>query len=491
MKIIFINPPAWNFTGQTNANCPVLGVMYLATILDKAGYQAKVIDAEALGWSWDKLAQEIKQENPDVIGLTSTTLFMPVLYKTADVCRETLPQVKILAGGFGPSLEPEKTLKECPSIDILGLGESEITIIELIRCLEANGDLSKINGLAFRNQSGDVIKTAPRPLIEDLDSLPLPDYRLINPPFSFYHGVFGVYKGIALPNAVMVGSRGCPHRCIFCCNAGKKPRFRSAKSIADEIEFYKKELKVKSIQFYDDEFVGMSSGQNAWVREVCQEIIDRGLDDLGYLCQGRCSRFLDLETLKMMRRAGFRWIWWGVESGSQKILDRIKKDLKIDDIYYSFKLAKKAGLLSLMFMMVGFPDETKEDVKKSADLIKGIKPDKIRIHITTPLPGSELWEELYQKGQIDEFDYFKYSTRLSVVHHTDTMTREEIKEYYRMLIFRFENGYWYFFKFVLKSLTTIEGWKQFSKRLKIAVNHLFKWRKMKKSEAHEKNNHHN
>ena len=478
MKVIFINPPVCNFTGQVNATSPVLGVMYLATVLDCAGYAAKVIDAEALGWSWDKLAQRMKEENPDVIGLTATTLGMPILYKTAEVCRQALPRAKIIAGGFGPTLEPEKTLNECSAIDILGLDEGEITIVELIKRLELGGDWSPVKGIAFRGASGEIIKTEPQPLIENLDSIPFPNYKLLEPEFSYYHGVHGTHKEIELPNAVMMGSRGCPHRCIFCCNAGKRPRFRSAKNIVDEIEFYKKELKVKSVQIYDNEFVGMNAAQNQWIREICREIIDRKLDDLGYICQGRCSKFVDLATLQEMRRAGFRWIWWGVESGSQKVLDRIKKDLKLADIYKSFALAKEAGIYSLMFIMVGFPDETKDDIKKTSRLIKAIKPEEIRIHIATPLPGSELWQELYQNGQIDEFDFMKYDTRLTVVHHTNTMTSAEIKKYYQILLFRFENGYWYFIKFFIKSLSTIDGWKKLGKRLKMAGRYFNNWLKV-------------
>jgi len=478
MKILLINPPICNFTGQAIANSPVLGIIYLATILDKAGYKIKVIDAEALGMSWDQLSDRLKTEMPDVIGLTSTTLGMPALYKTADICRASLPDAKILAGGFGPTLEPEKTLKECPAIDVIGMGECEETIIELIRNLDSNENLSQVKGIAFRGINQEFFQTLSRLPIEDLDSIPFPNYDLLEPKFSAYHGAHGNHRGINSPNAVMMGSRGCPHRCIFCCNAKKKPRFRSPKNIVDEIEFYKKKLNIKSVQLYDNEFIGMSSMQNKWIKEICQEIIDRNLNDLGYLCQGRCSKFINIETLKLMRKANFRWIWWGVESGSQKILDRIKKDLKIEDIYSSFKLAKEAGIYSLMFIMVGFPDETKQDVKKTATLIKKIKPEKIRIHITTPLPGSELWEELYQNGQIDEFDFFKYDTRLTVVHHTNTMSSEDIKKAYKMLLFRFENGYWYFVKFMAKSLLSFDGWKKLFKRVGMTIEHFWDWFKI-------------
>lgn len=478
MKILFINLPICNLNGLTVANSPVLGVIYLATILDKAGYQAKVIDAEALGLSWESLSQKVKEENPDIIGITATTLGMPALYKTAEICQEALPDVKIMVGGFGPTLEPEKTLEHCPAIKLVGLNECEDNIIEIVKALAQNCDLSKVRGIVYRKENGGYIRTEPQKLIEDLDTIPLPNYELLEPDFLSYSGVHGGYKDIEFPNAVIMGSRGCPHRCTFCCNAQKRPRFRSAKNIADEIELYKNKYHIKSVQMYDNEFIGMTANENQWVNEVCDEIIKRGLNDLGYIVQGRCNKFIELETLKKMRQAGVRWIWWGVESGSQKILDRIKKDIKVEDVYRAFGLAKQAGIYSLMFLMVGFPDETGEDIKNTAKMIKKIKPEGVRVHITTPLPGSELWQELYEKGQIDEFDYLKYNTRIAVVHHTDTMTREEIKKHYRLLVFRFENGWWYFVKFMAKSLLTVEGWKGLARRLNMVKEYVGDWFKI-------------
>ncbi len=469
MKILFINPPVCNLTGHSIANSPVLGVMYLAAVLEKNNYQAKIIDADAMHLSWDALMAKIISEKPDIIGLTSTTLGLPVMFETVNCCRKAAPQAKIVVGGIGPTLEPKRVISENKAIDIVCIGEGEDTVVELAKKLENNQSLRDVKGLAFY-ENGEYFQTEPRPLIKDLDSIPFPAYHLLEPSFSAYPGVHGGYEGINRPNAVMMGSRGCPHRCIFCCcNFQRSARFRSPKNIVDEIEFCHKVLGANSIHLYDNEFVGMTPQQNAWIEQICDELIKRGLDKLGYIVQGRCSRFISLETLKKMRQAGIRWVWWGVESGSQKILDRIKKDIKIDEIIRTFKLAKRAGLKSLMFIMIGFPDETNFDIKKSGRLIRKIKPDKLRVHIVTPLPGSELWDELNKNGQIWETDFLKYDTRLSVVHSTNTMSREEIKRVYQTFLFKYENGYWYFIKFFLKSLVTKEGLKQVPERIRKAL----------------------
>ncbi|MCX6796610.1 MAG: radical SAM protein, partial [Candidatus Falkowbacteria bacterium] len=399
MKILFINPPSNNFTGKTSTNSPVLGVLYLATILYEHGHDANVLDADRLELTWDQLIERLKNEKPDVIGLSSTTLSMPVLNKTAEICKQTLPNAWVLVGGFGPTLEPDKTLADSKFIDIVCMGECEITIVDLIKCLENKDDLKSVRGIVFRDAENKIVKNEPGEIVQDLDTLPMPDYKLLEPSFSHYDGVHGEFEGILMPNAVMMGSRGCPHRCIFCCNAQKIPRFRSPRKIVDEIEFYKKEFKVKSVQLYDNEFIGMTMAQNKWIMEICDEIIKRGLNDLGYICQGRCSKFVTTEVLEKMYQAGFRWIWWGVEAGSQRILDRIQKDLRIEDVKHVFAITKKIGIKSSMFIMVGLPDETEEDIRLSSKLIKEVKPDKLRIHITTPLPGSKLWDELIANDQ--------------------------------------------------------------------------------------------
>jgi radical SAM superfamily enzyme YgiQ (UPF0313 family) len=465
MKILFINPPSNNFTGKTSTNSPILGIIYLATILDIKGYDVRVLDADRIEMTWEELKEHLIKESPDVIGLTSTTLNMRALNKTAEICRQTLPNSVILAGGFGPSLEPEKTMENCKEIDIIGMNECEITIVDLIQCLDKKGNLANVKGIVYRNSDGKIIKTVPQKFVEALDTIPRPNFDLLEPSFDHYSGVHSEFEGILRPNAVMMGSRGCPHRCIFCCNANKFPRFRSSKNIVDEIEYYKKEFKVRSVQFYDNEFIGMSKAQNKWIMEICDEIIKRDLNNLGYLCQGRCSKFVESEVLDRMYQAGFRWIWWGVESGSQRILERIQKDLNLDDVRHVFKITKKSGIKSSMFIMVGLPNETKEDIKMSVKLIDEVKPDKLRIHITTPLPGSKLWDELFSKNQIEIFDYFQYDTRSRAVHHTDTMSSDEIKSYYQYLLFKYEYGYWKSLKVFMSLVVNPCNWARLARKI--------------------------
>lgn len=479
MKILLISPPIWNIFKHCMSTSPPLGLMYLAAILERQGHQVKVIDADAkaLKLTWEQLAQRIKAENPDIVGLTATSLGMPALFKTAELIKKVNPKIFVVVGGYGPTLEPERTFKEGWGIDVVMLGEGEKTIVELARALVNNESLDKVKGIIFR-RDGKLERTENQTEIEDLDSIPMPAYHLLEPHYSTYDGVHG--NLLKLPNAVMLASRGCPHRCIFCSNKMIKVRFRSPKNIVREMKYLRDELGFKSIQLYDNEFIGMAANQKKWIIDLCEEIIKEGLNNFEFLVQGRCNRFVDLETLQKMKQAGFKWIWWGVESGSQKVLNAIKKDITIEDIKRTFKLAREAKIKSMAFIMIGLPKETREDVALTAKLLEEIRPDIVRIHITTPLPGSELYEEFVREGKIDDFNLINYDTRRHVVHHTDELSAKEIKELYQMMAFRLEHNKFYFIKILIKSIFSWQDILKLPRRLKKIVSYSFEWLKLKK-----------
>jgi len=480
MKTLLIYPPLHNFLGSCHSATTPLGLMYLAAVLEKNNYLVKIIDAEKLLLSWEDLKQRIIKEKPDIIGIGGTSLSLPALCKTAEICHNILPNAKIIAGGAGVTFEPKKVLQENPAIDLVVMYEAEKTILEIMEYFKDNKNLSNINGIAFRENNKIVINEK-QEYISDLDSIPFPAYHLLEPNFTAYPGIHRgeqIY-GLKMPNAVIMASRGCPHRCIFCSNGKIKKRQRDPVKIVDEIEFCYKKIHAKSIQFYDDEFIGTSPAQNKWVEEICDEIIKRGLNKLDYFVQGRCSSFINLQTLQKMHDAGFKWIWWGVESGSQKVLDLMKKDTTVADIENSFKLAKQAKIKSLMFIIIGIPGETKKDVLKTGKLIEKIKPDQVRFHIITPFPGSAIWDTLKAKDQIEDYNFLHYNTRFSAVHHTDEMTKQEIEEIYNMMILRYESDKKNLIKVFFKSFLSLKEFKKLPFRIKKIFKHIPQWIKMK------------
>lgn len=482
MKILLINPPLHNFLNECHSETTPLGLMYLAAVLEKNNYSVKILDAERLLLSWDDLKEKVILEKPDLIGIGGTSLSLPALCKTAEICSLILPNIKIIAGGMGVTFEPERVLKENPAIDLVVMYEAEKTILEIMQHFQGNKKLSDIKGIAFR-KNREIIINEKQEYISELDSIPFPAYHLLEPSFSHYSGMHrgAQIYGLEMPNAVIMASRGCPHRCIFCSNGKIKNRRRDPIKIVDEIEFCYKKIGAKSIQFYDDEFIGTSPAQNKWIEEICNEIISRKLNHFGYLVQGRCSKFIDLATLKKMKQAGFNWICWGVESGSQKVLDLMKKDITITDIENAFKLAKQAEIKSLMFIIIGIPGETREDVLETGKLIERVKPDKVRFHIITPFPGSEIWETLKAKNQIEDYNFLHYNTRFNAVHHTDEMTKKEIEEIYNMMILRYESNKKNLIKVFFKSFLSLKEFKKLPFRIKKIFKHIPQWIKMKSS----------
>ncbi|RJQ31194.1 radical SAM protein [Candidatus Parcubacteria bacterium] len=477
MKVILINPALCNFR-DSSAHAMPLGLMYLAAVIEQQGHTAKVLDADNLRLSWEDMEKKLSTERPDVIGITATSLSMVALKKTAEVAKKILPKSRIIAGGFGPTLEPHRTLKENPVIELVCLGESERTIVDLLKCWQDKLPLDQIKGIIYRD--GDkLIETAKREPIMDLDTLPFPAYHLLEPPQEKYIGIHTEVEGIKRPILVMFASRGCPHRCIFCSLGSKVVRFRKPQKVVDEIEKYVKTYRAQAIQLYDDEFIGMSPQENIWVSEICDEIIKRKLDHIGYMVQGRCSRFIEPDVLKKMRRVGFRWIWWGVESGSQQVLDSIKKDIKVENIKRAFALAKQADLKSLMFIMTGFPEETEKNIKETADLISEVKPDTVRIHIATPLPGSELKRILESGNMIEDYNVLNYVMRGKAVHHTKYFSSKEIVRNYEMLKFRFEEGHKRFVRIFFKSFLTVSGLKKLPVRAYKIFTYSMRWLKWK------------
>ena len=484
MKILLINPPAFNDIGEVTALNPFLGLLYLAAFSEKHGYpNTKIVDADVARLSWQELGNLLVKESPDIVGITATTRFLPALFKTAEIARKKLPNSVIVAGGWGPTVEPEKVLKAAnQAVDLVVMKEGEATFLEIIKRTEAGSkDFNGINGLAFLGKNGWLTVTQPRELIMDLDSIPWPAYHLLYPDFSEYCGMHRSLEGMTHPVATMSATRGCPNRCAYCSSGRTLHRSRGPKDIVAEMEFYKNKFQVKSIQLYDDDFIGLTPKQNEWIKEICNEIIKKNLHKtLAFLAWGRCSQFIELETLKKMKEANFVWIRWGVESGSQKVLDVIKKDIQVPNIIRAFALAREAGIKSAAYIMIGLPGETPADIKMTSDLIKKIKADRVSIHPLTPWPGTEMTRYLKENNLLDELtpDYYKLDMRKNIIHHTNEMTRDEIMKYYRLMIFRFESNYRNFIKFGVKSLTTIDGWKKLFKRIKIIINYFLGWSKL-------------
>lgn len=386
MQVLLINPPS----EDKNPILP-LGLASIAAFLEHNGVDVKIIDAWALALNYEDIVNEVKEIEADIIGITMVSPRYNQAKKTAEAARRGCPNATIVLGGPHPSALPTETLQDIPEVDICVIGEGEQTMLDLVNALSDGDRLHNIKGIAFRTEDS-VVVTDPRPPIKDLDSLPMPARHLF--PIEKYktHPPYGRKN----PYMTMMTSRGCPFSCAYCSKEtfGNRLRMMSAKKVVEEIEFLVNQYGTKEIHFYDDTFtVNMKR-----VRGICDEIIDRKIDII-WSCTTRVN-VINEELLRKMKEAGCWLISYGVESGSQEILDAMGKGITIEQVSEAFKMTRKQGIKILAFFMMGFLGETEEDIQKTIDFSKQLKPDFVSWDILKIFPGSKLYRLFVKEGKL-------------------------------------------------------------------------------------------
>jgi len=389
---------------KTDNNHPPLGLLYLATVLKKNKIPVKILDTTFI--KDDKeLEEEILKNKNKIIGLSVVTPYINKAVFISKKIRKLLPDSIIVFGGPHPTIRPNETLDE-PSVDMIVLGEGEETIVELIKAIEKGKALSTVKGIGFKKGKKKII-TKRREPIKNLDSIPIPDRSLL-PMFSRYCKVVGGDFFTSPPATTMITSRGCPFNCNFCQPSlrkifGPAVRFRSANNIVDEIEYLGKEFGLRKFHFVDDTF----TANKQRILDFCDLVKKRGLK-IKWTTNSRVNT-IDEEMLTTMKDAGCTRLSFGVESGSQDVLDKMNKCITTEQIEKAFKLCTKLKLFSVGSLMLGYPSETKEDLIKTKELIKRIEPDRIDLHIVNPIIGTQLHEFAKKNNLLLEDNYEKYT----------------------------------------------------------------------------------
>lgn len=358
------------------------GLLSLAAVLLPHA-EVKVFDPEPL----DQALEEVAQFQPHIIGITAMSQTYPRAKEVYSILKKKLPRAVFLLGGPHPTALPEEVYEELKP-DAIIIGEGEETVLEVVQ----GKPWEEIQGIFYHGQ-----KNPPRPLIEDLDSLPLPAYSLM-PTFSRYLIPPGTIRGVWSSRGTIniMTSRGCPFHCIFCGSSllfGKRVRRYSVARVLEEVEGLMKGYGVDSFWFTDDVFTVLPS----WVEEFCSEIERRGLK-LSWSCQLRADT-VEKPLLLAMKRAGCLQVDIGVESGSEQVLKTLKKGIRPEDIERAFSLLKEVKLRAMATFVIGSPGETREDIRLTHQLLKKIKPSFSQFFFLIPYPGSELYEKDRSKNR--------------------------------------------------------------------------------------------
>ncbi len=410
MKVLLINPPIREWS---KPNVFPLGLGYIAAVLLEEGHEVEVLDINALRLSKEEVEKTINSIKFDVAGIGGIVTIYKYVKWLVMVLRKGHPDKKIIVGGSVGTSIASLMLEKNP-VDIVCMGEGEETVKELVKTLEEGGDLSKVRGICYKDGKGGVHRTPVREPISDLDKLPLPAWDLF--PMDIY-----VKNPVGAPNRNkwsdgcaddstlsmnVNGTRGCPYQCIYCYHdfMGVKYRTRSPENIIMELGVLYKKYGVTYFHFTDDEFVLKKD----FIFEFCRKI--KALSGncgvtFTWGCAGRVN-LMDEKLLAAMADAGCVSIGYGIESGSQKMLDFMKKQVTVEEAKRAVRLTQKhLGWADCSFM-IGYPGESRDTLQATVDFCRELDLTPEVIFFMTPYPGTELYEIALRQGKIkDEEEY--------------------------------------------------------------------------------------
>jgi anaerobic magnesium-protoporphyrin IX monomethyl ester cyclase len=432
MRVVFLQPPfgAWVYWGKHRA----INVSHaqMAACLREWMPEAdiKVLDCRALDMDEEQMLETLCELGPDVIymgdayQMTGTLTIVPKYKRTAQLIKKRLPDVYICTGGFYIAAHYKDVLSETPEFDFTIAGEQEVTFTELCKELsKSNPDIPSVKGLVFRVNGGVEVNEY-RPLIKNLDDLPMPAYDLF--PMDKYIG-FGTIH----PYQEIFTSRGCPYGCRFCIdwvtvdprgnNDWLRYRTKSGSRVVDEIELLEKKYGVKHVNIFDLNF----NVQRPRVEEFVEERLKRGIKSTCTFL-GRANSFVrDIDLLDKLCKSNVVSGVFGLEAADEKTLKIIKKRITVDQVEEVVARFREHGLMSTVTWMIGFPDDDEKMIRERFKKLDQVDPDVQALQMVLPVPGIPMYDELLP--YVEETDLNKWDFHHPVVR-TKYLSRKELGE---------------------------------------------------------------
>jgi anaerobic magnesium-protoporphyrin IX monomethyl ester cyclase len=399
-RVALVEPPylSWDRSmdrlRQTEESIPGFGMLVLAAVARQHGHEVAIFDAKGSGETPAHVAQQILAFRPDIVGFSATTISVTNAGRTAELLKQSAPQIVTVVGGPHVSAIPERTLAAFPALDYGVVGEGEVSFFVLIDRLRSGSSVVDTPGLVYR-RNDSVVANARCPYITDLDALPLPAWDLVPGfPHRFAPSMFSYRKS---PVATLVTSRGCPFSCAFCdrSTSGKLGRYHSTESVLRHCR-HLVDLGVRHIIFYDDLF----TVKRKRVVELCEAFIAAGFD-FTWSCNSH-PNLLDEEALCLMKRAGCWQIAYGIESGSQRVLDVVKREVKLPRMRETLRMTRDAGIRAKGYLMIGHPTETVETLEETAEFLRVVELDLCQVTKFTPYPGTPAYPRVREHGAFEE-----------------------------------------------------------------------------------------
>lgn len=380
-----------------------LGIAYIASsLLKNTSAEVRMIDTTFFK-DFEEAENRFRDEMFDYVGISIMTPMIKDARKIISIARKYSPSAKIVVGGPHPTAMPEETFRMIDA-DAVVIGEGEEAFCEAIN----RGGFEGIRGVWYK-ENGSIIKNEPREPIQDLDSIPFPPWHLfdLKKYFEYWFQLDSVSFNLKGMN--LMTSRGCPYRCSYCQPTlalvfGKKVRRRSVENVIAELKELKEKYGINAFNFDDDTF----NVDKEWVKDLCRRMIEEKLN-LTWGCLTRAN-LVDRELFAAMKEAGLRKVFFGVESASQRVLDEVfQKGITIAQVKNAVEVLNSLGLKVQCFFMLGAPTETREEINTTIRFARGLDIDEATFSITTPLPGTNLFNTSQKDISIpvEEFDYYK------------------------------------------------------------------------------------
>jgi len=423
MKILMLNPPFLpRYSRSSRSPATTKGgtfyypyfLAYCCGVLEKEGFNVKLIDAIAKGWSHEQVVEFAKKFKPDLVVIDTST---PSIYNDVEIgekIKDVLSTAHITLVGTHPTALPEETLTLSSKIDSICRGEYDYTVADLVSAIEKGKSLKTVDGLSYR-KGKEIIHNKPRKFIINLDEL-----LFVSEVYKKHLNIKDYfYASVTHPEVTILSARGCPYSCSFCNIPFKASyRARSPENVVDEFEFIQNELpEVKEVMIEDDTFP-ISKTRTI---KICNLLMKRKIR-LKWSCNARVNT--DFETLKKMKKAGCRLLCVGFETPEQKVLDNVHKKTTKDLQLKFMKDANKVGLLVNGCFVLGLQGDTEETIRRTIEFAKELNPDTAQFYPIMVYPSTEAYGWAKENGYLTTNDFSKWVTKEGL--HTTTVSRPEL-----------------------------------------------------------------
>jgi len=440
VKALLVNPPRFDGVSVIREErCEVTerysvlepySLLQIAALLRERGHEPAVLDMNGRELDYGDLEQAVRSFRPDAVIFRFTPTTFDHDIKTASIAKGVDRTIKVAGICWTLRTLAPMVMDEAPDMDVYIRSEYEVTAPALVDAWDAGADLGGVPGITYRSADGVKATGEPEPL-KDHDQLPMPAYDLL-PDLDPYF----VTAPAGKPFTILYTSKGCPYRCSFCTVAGTPWKMRTAPGIMSELTHLKEKYGLRTASFFDETF----TFNRKRAEELCRMMKEEDLN-IKWYCNTR-AHLVDRELLDLMRSAGCRGISFGIESGSQRILDSVGKSISVEQAREAVKYARQAGIKTFCSFIIGLPGEDWDSVNETISFVKDTLPTSAQFNVAVPYPGTKLYEQVHGSGAVI-LDFRKMYQDEAIVG-TESMTPEELNRA-RELAYRtlYTSGRWW------------------------------------------------